>query len=389
MRKSITAAILCSLTLAGSALAQAAATPLQVRTYPGTTLYPYPLDSVRGVQGLLVPNTAMINAGPGPVTVATVEFDLLRGTDVIETRTLYASDLDRSAKGGVGLQASGMIEAVDFLFGDVLGKPAAKLAGSATLAPGEGLLISNQVFAWSGKRDAMIIIARSANGAVLGQVRTALTTAPPEPRYIWPLQGLSYAAAGPSFNTHHRWAAPEAFAFDIVRVTDGTQTHHGDGMVFTDYAVYGAPIRAAAEGEVVAVVAGEAEDPAQFRRPGESAEVYFGRIQEWQAAGLARGAAFLAGNYIVIRHPWGEFSLYAHMKPASARVRVGQAVKAGDIIGEVGSSGSPTEPHLHFQVCDAPGPLDCVGRPIGFKGVEVPTAMLPGAIQSGDIVEAR
>ena len=387
MRKSVTGAVLFSLMLSGAALAAPA--PLQVRTYPGTTLYPYPLDSVRGVQGLLVPNTGMINSGTAPVTVATVEFDLLRGGEVIETRTLRAADLERSAKGGAGLQASGMLAAVNFLFGDVLGKPAANLPGSATLAPGDGLLVSNQVFAWSGKRETMTITARAADGQILGQTTVALNTAPPEPRYIWPLAGRSYAGAGPSFNTHHRWAPPEAFAFDIGKFADDGSTHRGDGMKFTDYAVYGAPVRAAAGGEVVAVVTGETEDPSQFRRPGETPEAYFQRIQEWQAVGMARGAAFLAGNYIVIRHPWGEYSLYAHMKPASARVKVGQAVKAGDIIGEVGSSGSSTEPHLHFQVCDGPGPLNCAGHPIGFTGVEVPQALLPGAIQSGDIVVAE
>jgi murein DD-endopeptidase MepM/ murein hydrolase activator NlpD len=386
MNKLVVAAFALALGLtAGSALAQTAT----VRTYPGTILYPYPLDSVRGVQGLLVPNAAVINTGAAPITVDSLEFALLRDGQVIETRTLRAADLERSAKGGAGLQASGMLDAVGFLFGDVLGKPAAKLPASPTLSPGEALLVSNQVFAWSGKREALTITARAAEGQIVGQVTVALNTTPPEPRYIWPLAGRSYAGAGPSFNTHHRWAPPEAFAFDIGMIAEGGLTYRGDGMKFSDYPVYGAPVRAAAEGEVVAVVTGETEDPAQFRRPGETVEAYFGRIQEWQAAGMARGPAFLAGNYVVIRHPWDEYSLYAHMKPGTARVTVGQTVTAGEVIGQVGSSGSSTEPHLHFQVCDGPGPLDCAGRPIGFKGVEVPQSLLPGAIQSGDIVVAE
>lgn len=387
MRMSVAAAFLLSLVVATAALA--APPPLQVRTWPGAPLYPYPLDSVRGVQGLLVPNAAVINTGSAPVTVDSLEFALLRDGQVVETRTLRAADLERSAKAGAGLQASGMFEAVGFIFGDVLGRPMAKLPASTTLAPGEGLLISNQVFAWSGKRDALTLTARSADGQIIGQATVALNTAPPEPRYLWPLKGVSYAGAGPSFSTHHRWAPPEAYAFDIGMIAPGGLTYSGDGMTFTDYAIYGAPVRAAAEGEVVAVVTGEAEDPQQFRRPDESAEAYFGRIQQWQAVGMARGPAFLAGNYIVIRHPWGEYSLYAHLKPDSAKVKIGQRVAAGDIIGQVGSSGSSTEPHLHFQVCDGPGPLDCAGRPIGFKGVEVPQSLLPGAIQSGDIVVAE
>ena len=381
-------AVLLSL-LVASAVAAAPSPPLQVRTYPETQLYPYPLDSVRGVQGLLVPNTAMINAGTATVTVASVDFELLRGADVVETRNLRAADLERSAKGGAGLQASGMMDAVGFLFGDILGKPAARLPAAATLAPGQALLVTNQVFAWSGQRETLRITARAADGQILGQTSVALSSAPPEPRYLWPLAGVSYAGAGPSFSTHHRWAPPEAFAFDIGKIAASGLTYSGDGKKFTDYAVYDAPVRAAAEGEVVAVVSDQTEDPQQFRRPGETMEAYFSRIQDWQAAGMAKGPAFLAGNYVVIRHPWGEYSLYAHLKPGVARVTVGQTVAAGEVIGQVGSSGSSTEPHLHFQVCDGPGPLDCAGVPVGFKGVEVPQSLLPGAIQSGDIVVAE
>lgn len=387
MRTSAVVAVLLSLVVTGAALA--APPPLQVRTWPGAPLYPYPLDSVRGVQGLLVPNSAVINTSAAPAAVDTIEFALLRDGQVVETRTLNAADLERSAKGGAALQGSGMLDAVGFLFGDVLGKPAAKLPAVTTLAPGEGLLVTNQVFAWSGKRDALTVTARAADGEIVGQSTVPLNTAPPEARYIWPLKGVSYAGAGPSFNTHHRWVPPEAFAFDIGMIAEGGLTYRGKGMTFSDYAIYGAPVRAAADGEVVAVVTSEGEDPQQFRRAGETTEAYFQRVQAWQAAGMARGPAFLAGNYVVIRHPWGEYSLYAHMKPGTARVKVGQVVKAGETIGQVGSSGSSTEPHLHFQVCDGPGPLDCAGRPIGFKGVEVPQSLLPGAIQSGDIVVAE
>lgn len=387
MRSSIAAAFLCSLTLAGSALAQPA--PASVRTFPQAPLHIYPLDSARGVQSLLLPNAAVINTGAAPITVDSLLFEVMRGGAVMETRTLHAADLERTAKGGAGLQASGMMGQVGFLFGDVLGKPGAKLAASPALAPGEGLLVMNQVFAWTGPRDGLRITARAADGTVLGQSTVAIDSSPPQARYIFPLAGRFYVQAGPSLNTHHRWAPPEAFAYDIGGLAEGGSTHRGDGMRFTDYAVYGASIRAAADGEVVAVVSDQAEDPAQFRKPGETAEAYFGRIQAWQAEGMAKGGAFLAGNYVVIRHSWGEYSLYAHMKPGAARLKPGQAVKAGEAIGQVGSSGSSTEPHLHFQVCDGPGPLDCAGLPVAFTGVEVPMALLPGAIQSGDIVEAR
>ncbi len=54
------------------------------------------------------------------------------------------------------------------------------------------------------------------------------------------------------------------------------------------------------------------------------------------------------GNYIVIKHS-GFYTLYAHLN--SRKVATGQSVKAGAVIGTVGSTGNSTGPHLHFGIC--------------------------------------
>jgi MYXO-CTERM domain-containing protein len=56
------------------------------------------------------------------------------------------------------------------------------------------------------------------------------------------------------------------------------------------------------------------------------------------------------GNHVRIAHPDGRLSIYAHLRKDSVRVEVGQAVSCGEVIGEVGSSGYSTGPHLHFEV---------------------------------------
>jgi murein DD-endopeptidase MepM/ murein hydrolase activator NlpD len=60
-------------------------------------------------------------------------------------------------------------------------------------------------------------------------------------------------------------------------------------------------------------------------------------------------------NYVKIRHADGKVSLYWHMKKWSVRVKVGQHVTCGQILGKVGSSGYSTGPHVHFGLVDTSG----------------------------------
>ncbi|MES2864402.1 MAG: M23 family metallopeptidase [Bacteroidota bacterium] len=54
------------------------------------------------------------------------------------------------------------------------------------------------------------------------------------------------------------------------------------------------------------------------------------------------------GNHIEITHGYGYLTLYAHL--SKYKVRAGQKVKRGDIIGYVGSTGRSEAPHLHYEV---------------------------------------
>ena len=56
------------------------------------------------------------------------------------------------------------------------------------------------------------------------------------------------------------------------------------------------------------------------------------------------------GNTIVIKHTGHLFTKVSHLKKNSVKVKPGDIVKQGDIIGLCGNSGRSPEPHLHFQV---------------------------------------
>lgn len=61
------------------------------------------------------------------------------------------------------------------------------------------------------------------------------------------------------------------------------------------------------------------------------------------------------GNYIIIAHYNGLYTLYAHGQDGSRTVSAGQTVKQGQQIMRVGSTGNSSGPHLHFEVRLSPG----------------------------------
>jgi len=158
----------------------------------------------------------------------------------------------------------------------------------------------------------------------------------------------------------------QRFAIDFVRLRGGS-TYSGDPGRNRSYLLYGAPVLAVAPGRVV----GMRNDLPQSV-PGTEPKVTLETA---------------AGNRVVEDLGGGRFALYAHLQPGSVRVRAGQPVRRGAVLGLVGNSGASTEPHLHFHVMDGPGgpsALAANGLPYVFDRLRlvarVPNLALPRVV---------
>lgn len=93
------------------------------------------------------------------------------------------------------------------------------------------------------------------------------------------------------------------------------------------------------------------------------------------------------GNYVVIDHLNGEFTLYGHLRRGSIAVRKGERVSSGQQLGRCGNSGASEIPHLHFQLQTAADINAADGLPPLFDDYFTPVRHVErGSLQRGDYV---
>jgi N-acyl-D-aspartate/D-glutamate deacylase len=216
----------------------------------------------------------------------------------------------------------------------------------------------------------------------LGERQTPITTTAASVRVASPVQPIGpplrgggwLAGNGPANGSGHRRAVlpvdgaariAQRFAIDWVQLGPGHATFSGDPKDNRNYFAYGEEILAVAAGIVSDVKDGLPENV-----PGITS----------RAIPITLDTA--GGNYITVDLGHGRYAFYAHAQPGSIRVRVGQKVRRGQVLGLVGNSGNSTEPHLHFHVADAISPLGSEGIPYVLDAFEVEgtAALQPGAI---------
>ena len=147
------------------------------------------------------------------------------------------------------------------------------------------------------------------------------------------------------------WLA-QRFAIDWEQIDDAGRLFVGDAKALDSYHIYGQPVLAVRDGTVALAVDGLPD-----------------QVPGALPAGLPIEEA--DGNSVILDVGDGTFVLYAHLKPGSVRVKTGEEVRAGEVIGLVGNTGNSQAPHLHLHIMDAANGLLANGLPYAVERFRV------------------
>lgn len=124
----------------------------------------------------------------------------------------------------------------------------------------------------------------------------------------------------------------QRFAIDFVSMNKEGKLFSGEGLLNTDWFCFGSELYAVADGTVVYVK----DNIADNATPG---------IIDYKIT-----KDNIGGNFVFIDIGNGILAFYGHLKKNSVRVKKGDVVKKGQVIGLLGNSGQSTAPHLHFHL---------------------------------------
>jgi murein DD-endopeptidase MepM/ murein hydrolase activator NlpD len=299
-------------------------------------------EPVKGTDGKyhLVYELVLTNSSPGTATVESVKtidtesgevVDSLAGADVA-ARTVLLGNISGGTDEKIGTAQVALLF-LDVTFEDLRDVPRAvehRVTTSFHILPGFG---SN-----------LFPAETTDTGGGTGVLNKKPVVVGP------PLEGKNWVVGNGCCNVSpHRGAmiafdqrleAQERYAIDWIQADEEGHIVLPDAnhTKLADFPAYGEPIISATDGKVVEVVDRYRDNP-----PGE-----LDQDLTLQDAG---------GNHVIVAIGGGKYALYAHLKPNSIRVQVGDRVRKGQQLGQLGNSGNTSAPHLHFHVMDAPLPL--------------------------------
>lgn len=218
--------------------------------------------------------------------------------------------------------------------------------------------------------------------------KTVLTLPVKGKVFIW--EGHDYYAhhlrvpmSNPKVRSMGITANTNEFAMDFIYTDEEGREYKGDPQKAENWYSYGKPITAPGAG----VVREAANDiPDNWFKDAGATQIGHPPLPDGKDPKDI-------GNYVLIDHQNGEFSLLVHMKPGSVRVKPGDRVVQGQQVGEIGFAGDSLFPHLHYSLMEGPEDAKDWGIPAYFSRFHryygtASVAVARGPVNSGDFVES-
>jgi hypothetical protein len=295
--------------------------------------------------------------------------------------------------------------------------PSIAVIGKQTMAPGEHLDVFNPFFRFdstvplSELRYSFCLLReenereRERNLHRLPddcdfrqQTRISPRTYEDKTSLILPLRGRIFVWEGHDFYSHHLrvplgdsrvqqkgiTANSNNFACDFIYVDEAGHAHHDDARKLENWYGYGKSVYAPGTGVVLA----SANDiPENWFVDAEGKRIGHPKL-------AADKDPKDIGNFVLIDHENGEYSLLVHMKPGSVSLRSGDRVKQGQKIGAIGFAGDSIFPHLHYSLMSGPELFKDWGLPIYFVHFRrvigaSSTEIQRGSEDSGDFLDTE
>jgi len=270
-------------------------------------------------------------------------------------------------------------------------RPSVEILGPRRVEPGQTLTVFNPFddLHAAAPIDRIVFEFRLSGGKE--EIRRFVEVRPvvfdQKTRLVLPVPGATlFAYDGPGLYSHHRRLdVNEPFNRDIMKIRENSQRYAVDlvvldpsGAPFHDnpgdqknWAGFGHAVVAPGDGVVVEAVA---DLPDEIPYDIET---------------LKSAPDLMAGNHVMIDHGNGEFSLLCHFRSGSLRVKRGQKLRRGDLLGEMGHSGMGSGlVHVHYELRDGADLRNAEGLPARFGGFRRAGARQPetGRVEAGAIV---
>ena len=268
------------------------------------------------------------------------------------------------------------------------------LGAERTIAPGSEALIFNPLLFRTVLPGRAVRFEVEAAGKTSGRHTASVTVKPVDcknrHKLELPVDGRILVYDGYDLYSHHRRTRydkddlaigvadnSQRFGLDFVVVDEQARFFRGNGSRPEQWLGWGLPVRAAAIGVVAAVHDGQPDNDVM------------GELNRWVDRDQKKNPMTTYGNYVLIQHAPGEFTVAAHLKNGSVKVAKGQRVAAGQMIGAIGNSGASGGVHVHFERSTGPGNAGIETLPPYFNGVEVlgtRNGKAAVALDTGDVV---